>query len=467
MSSNPLKQDKTMQKNIFRIAMLMLSAGAMTLASCSSDDGLEGNNDTNGQISKVTTLTASTPGSEATTRSAIDGSDNTMVNWQSNDALSVFDGTNNDQYTLTDGSGTTTGSFSGTSTGTPATALYPYNSEATYDGSVITATIPSEQTATEGSYDPATGLMIGAISGTTITFKHVCAYLRVVAPDTEVGADGAADGTGYTLTKITINTENMGTALTGKATFSPTDGSFTAVETSAAVTLKGTFTAGSEYYAAILPISSATSLIISYVYVSTTDHKCVVKTKASSNTLTLQTGHTKKLPAVTSDLTARQGIQLWADGPYFATTNLGETTVTGDTATYTWTASGTDSDSASKTWGSAWKVPTKTEMNELYLASSNGNSSDKVSCTYTTYPNSSYYGFNYTGSTTGYTNNSLFLPAKNGNSDDGYAFYWSGTDDGDGYCRSLYLRCDYGSWEDSGWGISMTSFSIHVRPVLK
>ena len=456
MISNPLKQDKTM-KNIFRITMLMLSAGAMTLASCSSDDDIASK-----YISNVTTLTASTPGSEVTSRTTVDGSDNTKVDWQTGDKLSIFDGTNNDQYTLSGGEGTTTGSFTGTSTGTPAAALYPYNSDASYDGSVITATIPSEQTATAGTYDPAAGLMVGTVSGTTITFKHACAYLRVVAPDTEVGEDGDGNGTGYTLTKITINTAEMATALTGKAKFTPSDGSFTAVETSASVALTGTFTQNSEYYAAILPISSDAKLVISYVYVSTTNHQCVVKTKASNNTLTLAAGHTKKLSAVTSGLTARQGVQLWTNGPYFATMNLGETTSEGNSATYTWSASGTDSDNASKVWGGAWKVPTETEMNELYNAATSTGSS-YVSCSYTTYSGTSVYGFKFTGNA--YTGNSLFLPAQDGNSYYGYADYWSGTV-ADGGGRYLNLYYYFGRWNSSWYSYDAGDNDL-VRPVLK
>ena len=441
--------------------MLMLSAGVMTLASCSSDDGLAGTNSSNGQISKVTTLTASTPGSEVTSRSAIDGTDNTKVDWQSGDALSVFDGTNNNQYTLSSGEGTTSGTFTGTPSGTPAAALYPYNSEASYDGSVITATIPSEQTATADTYDPAAGLMVGTVSGTAITFKHACAYLRVVAPDTEVGEDGDGNGTGYTLTKITINTADMGTALTGKATFSPSDGSFTAVETSASVTLTGTFTQGAEYYAAILPISSATKLVISYVYESTTYQRCIVRTKASSNTLTLAAGHTKKLPAVTSGFTDRDAVQLWTGGPYFATMNLGETTATDNTQKYTWTASGTDSDNASKVWGGAWKVPTYDEMEELRKAASSTGST-KVTCEHTTYTGTSVYGFQFTGT----ANNTIFLPSSSGSSTS-VGKYWSGTDaDGSGYF--LNLSYSWSSWSTSWASVSTdTGYDAFVRPVLK
>ena len=164
-------------------------------------------------------------------------------------------------------------------------------------------------------------------------------------------------------------------------------------------------------------------------------------------------------------------VQLWAGGPKFATTNLGETEVTGKTQTYAWTESGSETDAATTNWSSNWKVPTKDEMNELLLAASS-TGSEKVTCTYTTYnSDGEHWGFLFTGTTTGYTGNSIFLPAflpaPNGYSDLGIANYWSGSAvDSKGW--RLYLRYDYysGGWS-SDWSSDVASFEYLVRPVLK
>ena len=154
-------------------------------------------------------------------------------------------------------------------------------------------------------------------------------------------------------------------------------------------------------------------------------------------------------------------VQLWAGGPKFATMNLGEMTVTGNTLTYAWTATG-ETDAAATNWSANWRVPTEEQMNELYLAASS-TGSDKMSCTYTTYEGTSVYGFLFKGKTTGYTDNSLFLPADYVDSDYGSANYWSGTAGGGGG-RVLYLGYDHGSW-DSGWWSDLEGYL--VRPVLK
>ena len=156
-------------------------------------------------------------------------------------------------------------------------------------------------------------------------------------------------------------------------------------------------------------------------------------------------------------------VQLWADGPKFATMNLGETKVTGNTKTYAWTKSGSDTDAATKNWGSAWKVPTESEMNELCLATSSTGST-KISCSYT--EKDGVYGFLYTGKTAGYTGNSLFLPVDHyGYADYGFVYYWSGTADND-KGRMLDLGYNSGTWGNF-WHSQGTGSRYPVRPVLK
>ena len=120
-----------------------------------------------------------------------------------------------------------------------------------------------------------------------------------------------------------------------------------------------------------------------------------------------------KAPATTGTTDGHDWVQLWAGGPKFATTNLGETTATGYTATYAWTESGSATDAAATNWSSNWKVPTKDDLSELHLAASSTGSSN-ISCTYT--QQGSVYGFLFTGTTSGYTDNSIFIPAGSSSS---------------------------------------------------
>ena len=102
------------------------------------------------------TFTA-TQESNVGTRSALNGSNG--VDWQTNDKISVFDGTgaeNNQKFTLI--GDVKDGKFSGnaSATATKFTAVYPYTvgAQLESDGSVSGIELPAEQTATPNSFDP-------------------------------------------------------------------------------------------------------------------------------------------------------------------------------------------------------------------------------------------------------------------------------------------------------------------------
>ena len=152
-------------------------------------------------------------------------------------------------------------------------------------------------------------------------------------------------------------------------------------------------------------------------------------------------------------------VQLWENGPKFATTNLGAASVTATGDTYAWTATGA-SDAAATEWGGCWNVPTDGQMNELYLAAT-GTGSSKISCKYTAYEGTDVYGFLFTGKGD-YSGKSLFLPAPGGDAGNGGVFYWSGTASGS-YGRILCLSY-YGYW-NSEWYLYDTNNKSLVRPV--
>ena len=108
--------------------MLALMAGAMVFTACSNDDITENIPQQIPSALKPMTFTASMEGEAGATRAAIDGLD---IKWEGTDKISIFDGAtenNGDQeFTLTDGDGTTSGTFTGTAAeATTYYALYPY-----------------------------------------------------------------------------------------------------------------------------------------------------------------------------------------------------------------------------------------------------------------------------------------------------------------------------------------------------
>ena len=108
--------------------MLALMAGAMVFTACSNDDITENIPQQIPSALKPMTFTASMEGEDGATRAAIDGLD---INWTDGDMISIFDGSEenngNQEFTLTDGDGTTSGTFTGTAAeATTYYALYPY-----------------------------------------------------------------------------------------------------------------------------------------------------------------------------------------------------------------------------------------------------------------------------------------------------------------------------------------------------
>lgn len=122
-------------------------------------------------------------------------SDNKTV-WAATDHISVFDGVANCDF-KSKGEGEST-----TFTGTAAVAdnyyaLYPYQATASCSEGVITATVPSVQTATPGSFDPAAALMV-ARGSQNFEFKNVCSLIKVTVP---------ADVTGITSIEFSGNAD--------------------------------------------------------------------------------------------------------------------------------------------------------------------------------------------------------------------------------------------------------------------
>ena len=95
-----------------------------------------------------------------------------------------------------------------------------------------------------------------------------------------------------------------------------------------------------------------------------------------------------------------QGVQLWADGPFWAETNLGESEVQ-DHPEYGASYTFGNADAAVKSLlGQEWRVPSKAELEKLVNTSY---------CTRTW--DADRKGYTFTGATEGYTDKSIFLPA--------------------------------------------------------
>ncbi|MDO5447437.1 MAG: hypothetical protein Q4F34_06665 [Prevotellaceae bacterium] len=165
-------------------------------------------------------------------------------------------------------------------------------------------------------------------------------------------------------------------------------------------------------------------------------------------------------------------VQLWEDGPKWATYNVGAendqpedyggyycwgSSINKDTAGSPYYRNGIaplsgDDDTATAIWGDNWRMPTRDEMQALL-----------DNCTYTWTTQNDVNGLLCTGNTTGYTDNSVFLPAAGyfyrlGYCQGEYCNYWFSTPyDSDG---AYYLHSFVGISHDNRY------FSYSVRAVL-
>ena len=254
------------------IQSMMAFAAIVSFASCSSED----NNTTieNESAVKVMTFTATQEGDEQSTRAAISTSDSKVINWASNDQISIFDGTNNKQFTLTDGAGSTSGKFSGEAEqSTSYTAVYPYQSTASLSGDDVTnVTLPATQNATDNSFDKNAALMMAQSDNTTLNFKNVVGYVKVKPK--------------FACSKIVLQAANSNEYLAGKCTLSYGDGmpsiAFTS-EQSTSITLSGNITANTAYYIAVPAVTLSAGWSISF-----TDNTGDVYTRTGSNSITFK-----------------------------------------------------------------------------------------------------------------------------------------------------------------------------------
>ena len=227
----------------------MAFAAIVSFASCSSED----NNTTieNESATKVMTFTATQEGDEQSTRAAISTSDSKVINWESDDKISIFDGTKNNRFTLKEGAGTKSATFQGNAaTAAKYTAVYPYQSEASYDtsnGNVTGITLKATQNATDNSFDKEAALMIAEDGdGNTLNFKNVVGYVKVKPT--------------FNCKRIDLKAFDNSAVLAGTGTVSYNGGEpkldlSNAKTKDYAITLKGDIKADNDYYIAVPPVT--------------------------------------------------------------------------------------------------------------------------------------------------------------------------------------------------------------------
>ena len=213
----------------------------LILSACSSEEDINPDN----RNLKHITFTAG----QSQTRTIIDGTDATQINWEAGETISILDGTSTTRiFKLTSGAGEPEGTFEGMGKDADSyTAVYPcQENELKLNGnSVEGAWLDSVQNATAGTFDPKANLMMARTKGNDkiLQFYNMTAFVKVTPQmDCE---------------QITIVSAKSTVALAGTMTMTLNEnGTVDAEVTDKAshqVSLTGDIKAGQTYYIAIAP----------------------------------------------------------------------------------------------------------------------------------------------------------------------------------------------------------------------
>ena len=152
---------------------------------------------------------------------------------------------------------------------------YTFNNSVTLtaEGKVTGVVFPAVQTATEGSFDPAAGLMMAQAVGETskLAFKNVASYFKFVAP--------------FDCSSVSINDNASAGQMAGTVTLNYNAGEPTAEVTAngaSSISLTGTIKAGKTYYIATLPQTFSQGITMCFTKTDGTEYE-----KSTSTSYTL------------------------------------------------------------------------------------------------------------------------------------------------------------------------------------
>lgn len=214
-------------------------------------------------------LTAQQEGGEAT-RTSLSG---TEVRWSAGDNVAAFVSSEAHTSTATEILSAKSARFTFSDLAADAVvqyAVYPASAAVGLVGeSVVTVTVPTEQTAVAGSFAEGSAVAIAKGGSSTLEFKNVCGFLAFT-----INADGVQS------VHIYANEKMTGTADVSWNSGNPTVSAFKNFAYTG-VKLTGPFTKGATYYAAVFP-GTYTGLTLKL-----THSNGYVSTYTNSNTLTV------------------------------------------------------------------------------------------------------------------------------------------------------------------------------------
>ena len=215
---------------------LTLGALAMIIAfaACNKEPDQPGGDE---PVMVTASWTASFEDYQSATKASL--MDDLSVEWDADDAISVFSNRTNYQIAAVSADGATA-EFSGeVAEAETYLALYPYNADASSSGDNITAMLPEVQVLTAGSADPDAMLAVARTSSDKMDFKNMVAL---------VGIRCTGD-----VESLALSAQGEDDRLAGRVRFNTGSGRVTAISGSARIDLEGNPEDGQTYYFAVIP----------------------------------------------------------------------------------------------------------------------------------------------------------------------------------------------------------------------
>lgn len=193
---------------------------------------------------------------------------NSKVVWNTNEEINIFYGSAGSLFTSTNDSPSTSVSFEGnlsaftgsTEGGVPLSfwSVYPYHPDNTCSETAVSAYLPDEQFGIRDNIPDKTMMMVARTPGLSLSFKQVCATLRVVINRSDIN-------------KVVIR-GNQGEVLAGRVSVSMDAGGnpvWSPIENegSTEITLRipeGNSSSSRYYYLCLLPQSFANGITVTY-----------------------------------------------------------------------------------------------------------------------------------------------------------------------------------------------------------
>lgn len=194
---------------------------------------------------------------EFTKTSLVPGDNENAVHWSAGDAISIFDGTNNNEFTLTEGAGTASAKFEGEAVPDQTYyALYPYSETASLSGTTITSSLPAEQQYVGAMFDTMLNPSVAVADGNNnLAFYNVASILQInvsglqgksvreiqISADKSLTGEYTVDMSGNAFSASASGTEISGVRLLVDSADMETDPNFNGSISCYAVVLPGTY----------------------------------------------------------------------------------------------------------------------------------------------------------------------------------------------------------------------------------